>query len=168
MKQESLKGFSFSLLHSIGTGTTSKLPSLKEEQLRVLQHFLQTGYQDSYFPKRTYLLAHVRTMSGRTIYTKMTKSTDKKHSEEHLVDSKDDIQRDIRRHLHHHSQDGISILIFLTYSPCFECADALGKFADDLSSTETINVPIEVKVYFPHLYNMERKRPNWEDKSWGA
>ena len=93
--------------------------AIDEEFLTTL---LSTGLPDTDLPKRTYLIAVVKTDNGEEIYNERFKNIPNgEHAEERMLNDEDFLHAVVDHH-------NVKIILTSNYSPCSKCARKLISF----------------------------------------
>ena len=117
--------------------------AIDEEFLTTL---LSTGLPNTDLPKRTYLIAVVKTDNGEEIYNERFKNIpNDKHAEERMLNDEDFL----RAVADHHN---VKIILTSNYSPCSKCARKLISFCK--KRERKIRKFI---IQFPFLFKMQEE-----------
>lgn len=117
--------------------------AIDEEFLTTL---LSTGLPDTDLPKRTYLIAVVKTDNGEEIYNERFKNIPNgEHAEERMLNDEDFLHAVVDHH-------NVKIILTSNYSPCSKCARKLISFCK--KRERKIRKFI---IQFPFLFKMQEE-----------
>ena len=111
-----------------------------------LKNLLWTGVPHTVWPKRTYLIAVVKTANGKEIFKKGFKNKPKDGHAEEVMFNDYDFRNTVAGDRY------IEIILTLNYSPCSECAKKLKTFYESHKKKITKFI-----IQFSYLYYIQNK-----------